>query len=321
MLLRNRFIIQAKEKMKPKLAVFSIIFCIILVSSCFDKKTQATSSAWQENKPKSLSKSKIERIISLAPSNTEIIVDLGLADKLIACDRYSKNIEGIAQELPEIDPFYPDIEAIIGLSPDIVIVSGLKQSDSFALLHSAGIAVSYIPMSHSIEGIYQDIRFIADLLNKAEGGQELITEMKTDIALIVETAQTIDHKKTVYFEIDSPPNIAALGRETYLNEMIEIIGAVNIFGKERGILFPDNEEIINRNPDVIMTNTDYIHDAVSAMKNRAGFELITAVKNNAVFLINANSSSRPSSRIIYALREMACAAYPEYYSYAVQTKD
>ncbi|WP_238580205.1 ABC transporter substrate-binding protein, partial [Treponema endosymbiont of Eucomonympha sp.] len=87
----------------------------------------------------------IERIVSTAPSNTEIIVDLGLADKLVAVDRYSRDIPGVRQDLPQIDFFYPDGEALISLRPDLIIVNGHNRTgaggDPFALLREAGIAV------------------------------------------------------------------------------------------------------------------------------------------------------------------------------------
>jgi iron complex transport system substrate-binding protein len=95
--------------------------------------------------------------------------------------------------------------------------------------------------------------------------------------------------------------------------MIELLGAENIFAKEKGIVFPNNEEILARNPDVIMTNIDYVSGMLDEIKGRPGFILINAVKNDAVFLIDTNSSARPSHRIVFALRQMAEFIYPEYY--------
>ena len=112
---------------------------------------------------------KIERIISTAPSNTEILVELGLADKLVAIDTYSSDVEGIPDDIEKIDFLNPDAEAIIGLEPDLIIASGHNKSgssdDPFKLVKEAGISVVYIPSSESIQGIYDDINFIADITN------------------------------------------------------------------------------------------------------------------------------------------------------------
>jgi iron complex transport system substrate-binding protein len=261
---------------------------------------------------------KIERIISVSPSNTEIIAALGLAGKLVATDPHSKDIDGIDKNLPDINFFYPDAEAIIALSPDVIIANGLNRigtgEDPLALLQTAHIAVMYVPMSNSIEGIYGDIAFIAGILNADERGNEVIANMRAEIEAVAAIGKTIQHKKSVYFEIEPPPSIATLGGGTYLNEMIEIVGATNIFGGEKGILFPNNEQILFRNPDVILTNVDYTPAPLQELKNRPGFHLISAVKNNAVYLIDANTSARPSQNIVYALREIARDIYPEYFS-------
>jgi iron complex transport system substrate-binding protein len=96
--------------------------------------------------------------------------------------------------------------------------------------------------------------------------------------------------------------------------MTEIIGARNIFGDEKGILFPSNEEIIARNPDVIFTNINNDPKIIESIKNRPGYKLITAVKTGAVYLVDWNATSRPSPIIIKGLRLMAKDVYPEQYA-------
>jgi iron complex transport system substrate-binding protein len=261
---------------------------------------------------------KKDRIISAMPSNTEILVDLGLADRLVAVDKYSKDIEGVDAALPALDIMYPDVEFIVSLNPDIIIAHGMSHvgagDDPFAALRSAGISVIYLSMSNSIEGIYGDIAFLANLFDMPERGEAIIANMKADIEKIAAVGKTIQNKKTVYFEINPAPSITSFGRDTYLNEMIELTGAVNIFANEKGILFPTLEEILMRNPDVMMTNVNFINDAIGNLVSRPGFEYVNAVKNGAVFYIDANSSSRPTNHIIKALDEMARDIYPEYYA-------
>ncbi len=261
---------------------------------------------------------KVERIISTAPANTEVLVELGLADKLVAIDKYSSDVEGIPNDIEQIDFLNPDAEAIIALEPDLIIASGHNKSgssdDPFKLVKEAGISVVYIPSSESIEGIYEDIMFIADITNSKEKGQQIVDNMKSQIDEIAKKAESIQDKKKVYFEIAPAPNLYSFGNSTFLNEMIELIGAENIFKDENGWIAPSAESVIDKNPDVILTNVNYIDNPIEEIKSREGFENINAVKNNEVYQIDKNSSSRPSQHIIKALNEMAKAIYPDVYN-------
>jgi len=261
----------------------------------------------------------INRIVSTAPSNTEIITDLGQAHKLVAIDRHSANVAGIPGGLPLLDFFYPDAEVIIKLEPDIIIANGHNPTgtgeDPFRLLREMGIPVVYISMSKSIDDIYRDIAFIADLLQIQEKGEEVIHSMKDQITDVVQnvTQNVIHEKPTVYFEIAAAPDMFTFGRDSFLNDMISVIGASNIFENDNWIVSPSAEAIIDRNPDVILTNVNYIDDPIGEIKSRPGFDHINAVINNRVYQIDTDSSVRPSTRIILALRQMAQAVYPEAY--------
>ncbi|MGL5316621.1 MAG: ABC transporter substrate-binding protein [Peptostreptococcaceae bacterium] len=259
----------------------------------------------------------IEKIISTAPSNTEVIVDLGLSDKLVAVDTYSTDIDGIDDNIDKIDFSNPDAEAIVGLEPDLIIASGHNKTgtaeDPFKAISDAGIPVVYIPSSDSIEGIYSDIEFIADVLNEEEKGKALIDNTKKEISEIAEIGKSIKDKKQVYFEIGPEPTLYSFGGSTFLNEMIELVGAQNIFKDEPAWVSPSEEAIIEANPDVILTNVNYIDNPLEQIKSRKGWENITAIKEDKVYSIDTNSSSRPSHKVIIALKEMAKAIYPEVY--------
>ena len=262
-------------------------------------------------------KNPIERIISTAPSNTEIITDLGMAHKLAAVDVHSANITGIPNGLPLLDFFYPDAEVIIKLEPDIIIASGHNPTgtgeDPFRLMREAGIPVVYISMSSSIDEIYKDIAFIADLLQVQQAGENVITAMKTQIDEITRKIPDTVNRRTVYFEISAAPDMMAFGKDSFIDDMISAIKARNIFANDNWLVMPGAESIIERNPDVILTSVNYIDDPVGEIKSRPGFDHINAVVNNRVYQIDNDSSSRPSPKIILALRQMASAVYPEFF--------
>jgi len=294
-----------------KYYIFLLLIFLLLSACNANKDREITDRSGRTVKIKT----QINRIISTAPSNTEIITDLGQAHKLVAIDVHSANVTGIPNNLLQLDFFYPDAEAIINLEPDIIIANGHNATgtgeDSFKLLREMGISVVYISMSKSINDIYRDIAFIADILQVEKEGEKLINSMKTQIYEIAKTAtQTTDYaenKKTVYFEISATPDMMTFGKDSFINDMIITIGAINIFGNDNWLVSPSAESIIERNPDIIFTNVNYIPDPISEIKSRVGFNHINAVKNNRIYQIDTDSSVRPSSRIIFALQQMSQA--------------
>ena len=305
---------QNTKKVLSLIATF--VMAMMIFVGCSSKPTTMKDREGNEfNVPK-----EVNTIISTAPSNTEVLVALGLADKLVAVDKYSADVEGISEDLPKIDFRNPDAEAIIALNPDIVIASGHNKSgdeDPFALIKEAGIPVAYIPSSYSIDGIYGDIEFIASLTDTEKEGKDLINSMKKEVEAIKAIGDTITDKKNVYFEIGAGSGLYTFGNETFLNEMIETIGATNVFGEENSWITVTPEAVIDNNPDVILANSPGTNEAgltaVEDIVSREGWDTITAVKNGDVYQIDKNSSSRASQNIIKALKEMAKAVYPDEY--------
>lgn len=260
----------------------------------------------------------VDRIISTAPSNTEIIVGLGLGKKLVAVDKYSAGTAGVDPNLPRIDFVYPDAEAIIALAPDLIIAAEHNRvtggDDPFTLIREAGIAVVYIPTSASIAGIYRDIAFIAGVLEADERGGEMIAAMRERVDAYRAAAEGRE-KKRVYFEISPPPHIVSFGRGTFLDELVEITGAENIFADTDGWIAPGEEAVVNRNPQVILTNVPYGRSGSAFLteefRARPGFDAVDAVKTGRVFFIDADASSRPSQHILTALEQIVRAVYPE----------
>jgi len=301
--------------MKTNYVIWSLLllFLFLTISCNAAKRNEVTDRTGRAV----IIKGEINRIVSTAPSNTEIIVDIGQADKLAAVDRHSANIKGIPANLPLLDFFYPDAEVIINLKPDLIIASGHNPTgsgeDPFRLLREMGIPVVYISMSKNIEDIYKDIAFIAELLQAGQEGELLIASMKNQVDEIRQRASNIEIKNTVYFEISAAPQMMTFGKDSFIHDMILTIGAVNIFETENWLVTPGAEAVIILNPDVILTNVNYIDNPTAEIKSRPGFNHINAVINNRVYQIDNDSSVRSSARIVYALRQMQEAVYPGLY--------
>ena len=258
----------------------------------------------------------ITRIISLAPSTTQVLEALGALDSLVAVDNQTPMYVDGTSELPQFDMMAPDVEQIAALEPDVVFASGLSYLDGnpFAALTEMGVCVVDIPSSASIADVEDDIRFIAACLGKDAEGEAIVNEMSASIDAIAAIGATIEDKKSVLFEISALPYIYSFGAGTFLDEMITLIGAENVFGDQAGWLAVSEEDAVAANPDVILTNVNYIEDSVGEILGREGWDVVTAVANADVHYIDNGASSLPNQHIVDALIEMAVAVYPEAYA-------
>ena len=259
----------------------------------------------------------IERIVTIGPSNTEIVVALGLGEKIVAADAFSFDVEGLPAHVPtNLDMLALDAEHLLSLMPDIVFITGIAMAggtdDPLAPVSAAGINVVYVPSSDSVAAVIADILSIADALGVRESGEVLVANMQSEIEAVREISMTMSLLRTVYFELD-PDWLVTLGSGTFVNELINIAGGVNIFADHEGWLSTSAEVILQLNPDVILTSADYTPDPVGEILARPGFGVVTAVQDQNVHLITANYVSRPSHNITKALWEIARAIYPEYF--------
>ena len=258
----------------------------------------------------------VESIVSLAPSITQVVEALGLTGKLVGVDTQSPlYVEGL-DALPQFDMMAPDVEQIAALEPDVVFASGISylDGDPFAALEGMGICVVDIPSSTSIAAVGEDVLFTAQCLSMADEGQALVDEMNAKIDEIAAIGATIEDKKTVLFEISALPSIYSFGAGTFLDEMIAIIGAENVFAAQEGWIAVNEEDAVAANPDVILTSVNYIDDPVGEILARPGWEAVTAVTNQDVHYIDNGASSLPNQHIVDALIEMAVAVYPDAYA-------
>lgn len=261
---------------------------------------------------------KVEKIVSMAPSTTEILIDLGVADKIIAADTNTQKDGLLKQDIPYFNMMQPDAEKLIALKPDVVFISDMSNAKGkapFSPLIDAGICVINILSSSSIEAIYLDIAYIAAVVKQDKNGAKIIANMKKEIEAVRKKGASIaqDKMKNVYFEIGAAPYMYSLGTDTFIHEMIEIIGAQNILADQKKWVAVSDEMVLAKDPDVILTTVNYIPNPIDEIMARSGWASLKAVKGKQVFGIDTNSSSRPNHNIIKALKEMAKTVYPEIY--------
>jgi len=300
--------------MKTKIKIIALIltaFMLITLAAC---QTAEKTDLSKDREGNAITlPDKIDKVISIGPSNTEILVALGAGDKIIGIDEYSSDVSGIKSGLPMFSMYAPDGEQIIDLQPDVVFITGMTKAasgDPLKVVEDAGICVIYIPSSTNIDGIIEDIRFVAAVMGEESKGKTIISDMEKEIDAIKKIGEKITDKKTVYFDLG---DMYSLGGNNFINEMIELIGAVNVYGEQDSWILASDEFVLDANPDVILTTANYLDDPIGAIKARPGWEVITAVQNDAIYVIDANSSNRPNHNIIKAFKEMAKAIYPDKY--------
>lgn len=256
----------------------------------------------------------VDSIISMAPSVTQTLISLGLEDKLVAVDKYSLAIEGVNQDLPSFDIMAPDVESISALNPDIIFATGMSKSggdDPFKAVTDLGVLMTYIPSATKLNDIKEDILFLGQVTHTSEKAEAIVSDMETNINEILDKIEDDQPEKTVYFEIAEAPNIVSFGSDTYLNEIIEMLGAKNIFADQQGWVSVSEESVLQENPDIIFTNISYIEDPVADIINRNGWDALDAVKKQQVFFIDNNASSLPNENVVIAIDQMAKALYPD----------
>lgn len=303
-----------KKTTLTKLIAFIIAFMLLFTFVACNKNKTNSEIVDREGKSITLPE-KVDRIISMAPSITKTLVHLGIGDKIVGCDAYSAGIEGLPSDIiKDFDIMSPATEKIASLSPDIVFATGMSvvgDADPFKPLKDLGIIVTFIPSSTSIAAIKEDIRFIGKATKMDAKVEPIIKEMEDTINKIITTIGENKCNTNVYFEIAPSPNPFSFGKNTFLNEIIELLGAKNIYGdQEQPWVAVSAESLLSKNPDVIFTNVNYIDNPIEEIKARAGFDVISAVANNKIYQIDTNSSSQANEFITIAMLQMAKLLYP-----------
>jgi iron complex transport system substrate-binding protein len=253
-----------------------------------------------------------QKIVSLMPSNTEILFELGLGDSIIAVSQYCNYPEKAMekQKLPTGEQF--NTETLISLEPDVLIVGRMSVMDEqLELLKKAGIKV-VITEANTIPETYEVISLIGKVTAREEDAENLIAIMKEGFEKIRSQAEG-KTPVSVYVEI-SPLQYGlwTAGKNTFFQELIGIMGATNIFEDMEGWAEVSEEQVIKRNPDVILTTSSPltgIEDPVGEIISRKNWANINAVKNGKVIMLDGDKLTRPGPRLIEAANELMEALY------------
>lgn len=242
----------------------------------------------------------VDRIVVLSPSCCEILYALGAGDKVVARTDFC-NFPSEAENLPSVGGFDGktlSIETIISYEPDFVYGSKGMHDFLKGSCDQFGIEL-YLSEADSIQGVYDEISYVASKTGSEEKASEVIENMKAGFEKIQKKAARVPSKKkkTVYWETWNAPYMS-VGGCSFINELISVCGGKNIFADISDQAYPmvSEEAILARNPQVIILP----YGDVSECAARNGWKYISAVKNEKIFNVNDDIFSRPGPRILDA---------------------
>lgn len=253
---------------------------------------------------------KPQRIVSLLPSSTEILCALGQQPIAVTkWDDYPADVQQKAEYIFE-DSLKPNLEQILKLEPDLILYS-LASKEDINKIKALGIPVAAFE-AQSISAVYKNIELIGRITDSGEQAAHIIGQMQAKERSIEEriTKLSADQKRKVWMEVDSL--LFTAGKGTFLHEVITKAGGINIAEDIQGWGQFNSEQVIARNPDVILETYSYTDPAViEKIKKRQGWNKIEAVINDKVMSLDNSMISRQGPRIIDGLEITARAIYPE----------
>jgi iron complex transport system substrate-binding protein len=246
-----------------------------------------------------------ERVVSLAPANTEIVAALGIEERLVGVTTYDDYPPSVA-DIPKVGDFVtPNMEAIAAADPDLVLATSGVQADVVEQLEGTGAAVLVID-PQTLDGVYAAIEIVGAATGESGAAQDLVDEMK-DTASEVEQAVAGEPVPRVFIEIGQNPLFTA-GADTLIGDLVVRAGGENVVA-ESGYVAYSSEQLISADPEVYLATLGSMSDPED-VETRAGYDGISAVKAGRVFVLDDNLVTRPGPRAVEGLEQIAQAIHP-----------
>lgn len=256
---------------------------------------------------------KPQRIISLAPANTEILFALGVDEEIVGITDFCNYPPEKVIQKEKVGGFStPNIEKIVSLGPEIVFATSGVQAQAVERLEELGIKI-YILEAETVEKLVTEVENVGRLTGKSQEAKELAENLERRVKAVEEQIGGIskEQKPKVFFEIWHDPLWTAPTR-TLIYQVIELAGgqhAVSIEGDWNQVTTVDAEAVINANPDFIFLAFE--NSDPELIYNLSGWGAVSAIKNKKVFSLNPDVINRPGPRIVDALEEIAKILHPD----------
>ena len=256
-----------------------------------------------------------QRIVSAAPSNTEILFALGLGSRVVGVTTLC-NFPAEAAQKPKIGGFRPGLEPIVGQQPDLVLVVPATPADVVGGLEALQIPVLLLNPP-TFEGVVANIRLVGRATGATAEAERLATQMLLRWTAVSERARTAQSKPRVFYELDgtNPAAVYTAGAGTFIDAMITTAGGVNAVAQAApGVQYPqmNSEAVLQMNPQLILLGDAPFGQSYETVAARPGWNAVEAVQKRAVVgLADPDITSRAGPRLVDGLELVAKAIHPE----------
>jgi iron complex transport system substrate-binding protein len=255
----------------------------------------------------------VERIISLAPSNTEIAFALGLGGRLVGVTDFC-DYPPEALEIEKIGGVEQNLEQIVALGPDLVLGIGGEPVPAInGQLRDLGLTVLVLGPD-DLDALYHDIELVGQAAGVQERATELVAEMQERIAAVTALTTDVAERPLVFYELDAtdPARPWTPGAGSWHDAFIQIAGGTNLAGaQEHAWVQLNAEEIVAQDPGIIILGDANWGVTPESVAERPGWDAIAAVQNGQVYPIDDNLMSRPGPRVVEGIEQLARLIHPE----------
>ena len=253
-----------------------------------------------------------QRIVSLAPSHTEILFALGLGDRIVGVTRYC-NYPEEAKEKEEIGGFSTaDPEKIIALKPDLILSVGTLQKSLVAELEEKGQTVFWL-YPNSVNDVLESFERIGKLTGSSAAAQQLRKDVEARIEKVEAKIKDIpEEKRPTIFRVMGLDPVGTIGGVSFQTDVYRLAGGKNIFADTDKDYFElDLATLIKLDPDIIVIAGEDEEEAKGKIKEQEGWGDLTAVKKGRIVVISSDLICRPSPRIGQTIEQLAKDFHPE----------
>jgi len=251
------------------------------------------------------------RIVCLAPSITEILFALDLSDRLVGATQFS-DYPPRANRLPKVGSYVRlDVEKIVALRPDLCIaVKDGNPITAIRKLEALGIPV-YAVDPRDLQAVMETLQELGRLLHVSDRSTTIVTGMRHRIERVRQAVAGAAHRPTVFFQIGISP-IVSVGTDTFIHELIDMAGGVNLAAGDTPYPRFSKEAVIASRPEVLII-TSMARKAVFDQVKREWrqWEAIPAVKNDRIYLVDSNVLDRATPRLVDGLEMLARLIHPD----------
>ncbi|MEW6505010.1 MAG: ABC transporter substrate-binding protein [Chloroflexota bacterium] len=249
-----------------------------------------------------------QRVVSLAPSNTEILFAVGAGSQVVGRDNFS-NYPPEALELPGLGDFSGfSTEQIVALNPDLVLLAEIHPPELVQSLEEAGLTVYYLKNPLTLEEMYSMLITVGELTGHKSDAEALVTQLSLRVAAVQQQLANIEERPTVFYEIDGtdPSKPWTTGSGTFIDTLLEMAKAENV-GRAMGSQYGQMsiEALLEADPDFILLGDANFGVTPEQVAARPGWGELTAVKEGRVLPFNDDLASRPGPRLVDGLEELA----------------